>query len=256
MHKLLTLALGFALAGSAVFGQDKQPKVKTPKEGEAIQALLQAQTADARIAAAENLLTKFADTEFKVFALQLATEAAGEKNDSDKVIIYAERTLEADPKSYFAMLRIATHIAQKTREFDLDKEEKLSRAEKLAKEGMEVAKTAPKPWFYAQATDEQWAGAKADFVGEGYEAIGMAAVARKKYDDAVAAFKASGESSNNPDAKNRAKLRLAQAYNMAGKFDEALGVLEPMLADQQLNPAFRQFAGQEKLKAVTGKAKK
>lgn len=255
MNQSLILALAAALAHLAL-AQDKMPKVKTPKEGEAIQALLQAQAADARIAAAENLLTKFADTEFKVFALQLATEAANEQNDPEKVIIYGERTLEADPKNYFAMLRIATVLAQRTREFDLDKEEKLGRADKLAKDAIALVKDAPKPWFYGNATDEQWTAAKGDLTAEGYEALGMSAMARKKFDEAAAAFKTAAQTASNADAKTRANLRLSQALNADAKYDEALAILEPMLADQNLNPAYRQFAGQEKLKAVTGKAKK
>ena len=54
------------------------------------------------------------------------------KGDSDNVIIYAERVLkEGDPKNYEAMLMLSESYAQRTREFDLDKEEKLGKADKL-----------------------------------------------------------------------------------------------------------------------------
>ncbi len=71
-------------------------------------AIFNAQTPDARIAAAEKLLTEFADTEFKAVALQIAAASAQQKNDFEKMVVYAERTLEADPKNYPAMLMLAT----------------------------------------------------------------------------------------------------------------------------------------------------
>jgi len=65
------IVLSFALAAGAVFLQ-AQPKPKSQKEVEAIQAIFNAQDPDSRIAAAEKLLTNFADTEFKAIALQVA----------------------------------------------------------------------------------------------------------------------------------------------------------------------------------------
>ena len=118
------IALSFALVAGLALGQ-AQPKPKSQKEVEAIQAIFNAQDPDGRIAAAENLLTNFADTEFKAIALQVAAASAQQKNDFEKMVVYAERTLEADPKNYAAMLMLANGIAQRTREFDLDKEEKL-----------------------------------------------------------------------------------------------------------------------------------
>ena len=120
-------------------------------------------TPDARIAAAENLLTKFADTEFKAIALQVAAASAQQKNDFEKMVVYAERTLEADPKNYPAMLMLANGIAQRTREFDLDKEEKLGRAEKYANSAMELVKAATKP--RPDIPDADWEAAKQNYYG-------------------------------------------------------------------------------------------
>jgi hypothetical protein len=100
------IALSFALVAGLIYGQT-QPKPKSQKESEAVMAIFNAQTPDARMAAADKLLTDFADTEFKAIALQIAAASAQQKNDFEKMVVYAERTLEADPKNYPAMLMLA-----------------------------------------------------------------------------------------------------------------------------------------------------
>lgn len=249
MKKLFSMvAAGLALT-AALWAQ---PKPKSQKEYDAIMAVMNATDPDAQIAAIENLLTKFADTEFKVIALQQATQAAMQKNDAEKVVIYAERTLKEDPKNYMVMLMQAQMTAQKTREHDLDKEEKLKQAEKLATDAIELLKTAAKP--RPDLTDEQWTGAKKDFEAQGYESLGMVAMVRKKYPDAVTNFKKAVDTQGTPDPAT--KVRLASAHNFAGNFDAAILIIDAVLTDQQLHPAIKQVAGQEKLKAVQGKAAK
>ena len=53
---------------------------------------------DATIEAAEDLVTKFADTDFKDMALLSEAGAYQQKRDVDKAQSYAERDLEANPK--------------------------------------------------------------------------------------------------------------------------------------------------------------
>src|SRR5579883_1369062 len=118
------------------------PKIKSEKERQAILAVANATDPDTKIAAADSLLTKFADTEFKVYAMSEQAHAARAKGDIEAMIVYAERVLEADPGNYDAMLMIASGLAQRTREFDLDKEQKLTRASDLANKAIEALKTA------------------------------------------------------------------------------------------------------------------
>ncbi|MFN7922023.1 MAG: hypothetical protein U0Q16_18110 [Bryobacteraceae bacterium] len=252
MKRVALVLASLTLAATAVWAQAKQPKLKSKKEQEAVMAIFNAQTPDARIGAVEDLLTKFADTEFKSVALQLAAQSAQEKNDFEKMVIYAERTLEADPKNYTAMIMLASGFAQRTREHDLDKEEKLKTAEKYANSAIEVLKTAEKP--RPDLDDTQWNNAKKDFNAQALEALGLVAMARKKYDEASKQFQASIDNSATPDAAT--KVRLAAALNLQQKWDDALKVLEPLLADANLNPAIRQFAAKEKVAAAMGKAKK
>ena len=245
------LAAAVLIAG-LLFGQAKQPKLKSKKEQDAVMAIFNAPDAASKIKAVEALLVSFADTEFKAVALQIAAMSAAEINDFEKMVIYAERTLEADPKNYEAMLLLAGGLANRTREFDLYKEEKLGRAEKYADGALEAINSAEKP--NPNITDEQWAGAKKDYTARALESKGLIAMARKKYDDAIANFKTSIDTAATQDPAT--KLRLAAAYNGAGKYDDAIAMIDQLTADQNLHPTIRQLAGQEKMKAVQGKAKK
>lgn len=250
MKKLFRMGLVLLTAATSLAMAQKQPAPKSKSELDAIMAIQNAQDPDARIAAVENLLTKYADTEFKSFALYIATVSAQQKNDTEKMMLYGERTLEADPKNYATMLIMASAIAQKTREHDLDKEEKLNRSEKLVKDAGEALKTATKP--NPQITDEQWAGMKKDFDAQGHEAMGIVAMQRKKYDVAISEFKGAVEVTNDPATM----VRLAQVYNMAGKPDEAIAMSDKVMGMADISPAFKQFAQAEKARAVQAKGAK
>ncbi len=245
--------VGLACAGSLLFAQEapvaKQPKPKSPKEAEAVMAIFNSQDPDARIKAANELVTKFADTEFKELAMLMAALSYQQKNDADNQILFAERTLEANPQNYQAMLMIAEALAQRTRENDLDREEKLSKSEKMAKSAMDAISKAPKP--RPDITDEQWAGAKKDFSAQAHQALGMGAMVRKKYDVAIAEFKTATEVATQPDPATM--VRLGAVYNMAGKPDEAIVVLDKVMAITDLHPTIRQFAQAEKVRATQAK---
>src|SRR5437764_9818917 len=71
----------------------KGPAPKSKGEVEALQALQAAGgDPDKSIAAAENLITKFADTDFKAIALYIEADAYERKGDFNRMQIYAERT--------------------------------------------------------------------------------------------------------------------------------------------------------------------
>lgn len=248
MKKFL-LSAGVLLISLPLAAQ-KQPQPKSQKEVDALMAIQNAQDPDSRIAAVENLLTKFADTEFKGFALYLATVSAQQKNDFEKLLLYGERTLEVDPKNYATMLLMSSAIALRTREHDLDKEEKLSRAEKLARDAGEALKTAAKP--NPQLTDEQWEAAKKDFQAQMYESLGIASSGRKKYDDAINHFK----SAVDLNGDTATMVRLGSTYNLAQKYDEAIATLDKVMAVADAPPQVKQIAQAERARAIQAKGAK
>jgi tetratricopeptide (TPR) repeat protein len=199
---------------------------------------------DGVIAAADDLVTKFADTEFKEIAFLLAAQAAKQKNDSAKAQVYGERVLQINPKSFQAQVLLGELIVRETRETDLDKEEKLGKAEKYFKDSVTAVKTSPKP--NPQITDEQWADAQQQVEGEAHNGLGMAALVRKKYDVAIAEFKSASEI----DPKEPAyQARLASALLSGGKNAEAIVVADKLLAMPDVHPQIKTLATQIKNQA-------
>jgi tetratricopeptide (TPR) repeat protein len=247
---LITLVCG-VFVSAAQEPTAKQPQPKSKPELEAIQAMFAAQDPDARIAAAESLITKYADTEFKGVALLVAAMSYQQKNDVDKMMVYAERTLEADADNYTAMLMLASAMAQRTREFDLDREEKLGKAEKYAKTSIDLVGKAAKP--NPTVTDEQWIAAKKDMVSQAHEALGLAQTARKKYEPAIAEFKLAVEGAANPEPATY--LRIGDALHQLGKYDEAIAEFDKVMANANASPQVKQFAQALRVRSVQARDK-
>lgn len=246
---IISCILALAIGLSGLMAQKAlQPKSKG--ELEALQAAFGAQDPDTKIKAAEACLVKYADTQFKSILLLMIAQSYQQKGDGDNAIIYAERVLkEGDPGNYQAKLMLAELIAQRTKEFDLDKDEKLGQVEKYANGAMEDLKTAAKP--NPQITDDQWNAAKKDMTSQAHQALGMAAMLRKKYDVAITEFKTAVEAASTPDAATQ--VRLATALEATGKYDDAIAILDKVMAAPDVHPAVKQYAQAERVRAMQAK---
>lgn len=250
LMKALAAAVVVSALGMAQTANPKQLKVKSKKELDAIQAIFSATDHDGRIAAANNLITGFADTDYKATALYLAAESYNAKGDRENAVVYAERCLEADPQFYGAMLLVARTTAGGTKEFDLDKEEKLSRAEKLAKQVQEMLPTAPKP--KPDLPDDQWAQIKKDFEAQTYEILGLSLSVRKKCDESAAAFKKASELEIQADPA--VFVRMGAEYSKCSKYDDAIAAFDKALADPQAPAQVKKVALDEKMRAQQRKS--
>ncbi len=240
------MMVGLLAAGSLLMGQ----KVKSAKEGEAVQAVLSATTPDQKIAAVDNLISKFKDSEFKGIVLEMAGEAYQQKGDSANAIVYGNRALEADPKNFQAMLLVAGQLAQITKEFDLDKDEKVKRAKKLAEDAIAIVKATPKP--NPKLGDEQWAGIQKDLVAQGHETLGVLAGVDKHWDDAITEYKLAIDNAANPEVTTM--VRLTATYNFAKKYDEATAMADRVLATPGAPDNLKKIATDEKARAAKAKA--
>jgi tetratricopeptide (TPR) repeat protein len=246
---LLPLCGALMLVGSVLWAQ-KQPSPKSQKELDALKAWQAATNPDERIKAIENVLTNFADTEFKIILLQDAMHTEESKGDFAQVVFYGERLLEADPKNAYALVTLAGETARHTREFDLDKEEKLTKAEKYAKAALDASKNMPKP--RPDITDAQWEDAKKDLQSQAYDALGQCAALRKKYDDAIADYKQSIAVEATPDPATW--VRMGQAYLDAGKWDDAGDAFDKAINTPNVNPRVKAVAQAKKDEVAKRKA--
>jgi len=246
----LALATGISclLAQQPAAPAKKGPAPKSQGEAQALNELFTAANSgnqDAIIKGADDLLAKYADTDFKESALTLEAQAYRQKNDAVKAQIYGERVLEINPKSYQIELMMGEIIATTTRENDLDKEEKLTKADKYLNDAIANLKSADKP--NPNITDPQWEDFKKQLTAEAHNGLGLVALDRKKYDVAITEFKAAVDA----DPQAAYSVRLASAYQQAGKNQEAIEICDKLLADPQLHPQIKSVA--QNVKAAASK---
>lgn len=249
MKTVLTVGALLAMGAWLLPAQQNQP---SPDELKALQAIVNATTVEARVAAVDSFVKSFPKSEYRPVALTMAAEAYEVGGNVTKAIIYYQQVLEVSPKDYNAMLMLAAETARTTREFDLDKEEKLTKAEKYAKDGMALIPSAAKP--NPQLTEEQWTNMKKDDQARGHEALGLIAMARKKYDAAASEFKTATETAS--EVQPATFIRMGGAYTDAGKPDQAIAALDKVLAMPNLPDQIKQIAQSEKARAEKAKTAK
>ncbi len=254
-----TIISGLLVLAAGMLGLMAQQKgmvkgAKSQGESDAVMALMQqanAGDADGIIKAADDLVTKYSDTTFKEVALYLEATAYQRKHDNEKAQIYAERVLDMNPKNYQASLLVGEILATTTRENDLDKEDKLTRAEKLLTDSITNVQSAPKP--NSGLTDEQWEEGKKQIAAEAHNDLGLVDLDRKKYDVAVNEFKTAQDG----DPQPAYQVRLASALQLSGKNDDAIALCDKLLAQPNLHPMIRQVAENvKKAAAAASTAKK
>jgi len=243
-------ALPCAIAAIGLLWAQKQPAPKGPKELAALQAVQTAKSPDEQVKAIENVLTNFPDTDYKSLLLYSAMQVEIQKGDYAQIMFYGERLLEVEPKNAFALVTLAGETARRTREFDLDKEEKLAKVDKWAQAGVEAAKDMPKP--APQISDDQWTSARKDLQAQAYAALGMSASLRKKYDDAIADYKQALSVASTPDSTTW--VRLGQVYLDADKLDDANAAFDKALGDATAPASVKQIAQSKKDEVAKKKA--
>jgi tetratricopeptide (TPR) repeat protein len=248
---LLTTGIAFAQQQPVKKASGNAFGPKTKAEAEAINEVIQAQTKspDDMIKAVDALTAKFADTVFKSFALELEAEAYQQKGDNTKAIVYGEQALQADPKNFEADNLLANITAATTRDTDLDKEEKLTKADKYAHDALQFLGSGERPPLYANLTDEQWGKRKGAAESLAWQALGTAALVRKKNEEAVADFE-KGVAAN-PDPV--LLIRTGRALLADKKPDEAITYFEKVMNDAQAPAQIKSIAQADRVRAIQAK---
>lgn len=229
------------LGAAALPGFAQKPK--SQKELQAVQAMLQAQTPDDRIKTANDLITNFADTEFKSIALFTEADAYFQKNDADKAIVFGEQAIDADPKNFQAEVLVAKAYASLIHNNDLDKADKVAKVNKYGNMAETTLQAAAKP--NPNLPDDQWNQIKNDLEGQAYYALGVAAVYADKTDDANADFTKTAQMDQDPTDL----IRAARAYLDVKKPDQAIPLLDKAAASPQANAQVKNIINSDKARA-------
>jgi tetratricopeptide (TPR) repeat protein len=240
MKNVLT---GFALMAVAAMGLFAQaPAGPTPEEIKDAQAIQQKQVAtpadaEAKMGLVNQFIAKYPNSPIKGFILTMGGETAQSVRDSAKAQYYYQQAIAADPNSDYAMIMLGAEIAQNTGEHDLDKKDKLARAEKLAKDGMALVEKRTKQPQEDQAQFDQ---EKAQDLARAHMTLGLVLMADQKDDAAGREFlqAAAGDAMN--------LLRAGMAFNNAKKVDDANSALDKFISIPGLPDQYKKMAEDEK----------
>src|SRR5579872_3793765 len=114
----------------------RPPQAKTQPEFEAYKAAA-AQTDPAALEkAADDFAAKFPDSELRALVYTAAMQRYQQANNADKMIDMGKKILAIDPDDPAALVGVSQALAERTRETDLDKDERNAEAKKYAEHAL------------------------------------------------------------------------------------------------------------------------
>lgn len=185
------------------------------------------QLPDRSISYCQKLLVEFKDTENKEGALYLTTLGYQQANDFEGMLTYGELVLEENPEHWGTLLALAYVLPIRTRQHDLDKEEKLSQAESYAKRALDVIPRAENP-NPDLITDDDWLLEKKDLMANAHGSLGAVAAKREDWSAMEQSYRQALQLAN----KQTGELfyHIAKSLKEQGKSDEALGMVDQSIA--------------------------
>ena len=222
---ILRVAMVLALC-TPLFAQVAKPRPKSQKEAEVLMAIQDATDPDVRIEAIHSLLTGFKNTEFKEYANLMMMISYQQKNDFEMMLLYGESTLEINPTNIDTLLSLGYAIPTRTGEFDLDKEEKLAKAEDFAKRALLAIPTLENT--NEDVTPEAWLVAKKNYMSQAHDSLGLVAMQRKDYATAEGSFRQSLQVASEQGATTF--YHLARTLRELDKNDEAMEMIDKAIA--------------------------
>lgn len=219
MRRIALLVLVACLCAGGLLAQGP-PNFKSQEEMDAFMKVQQAVDAQQRADLARAFLASFPDSEVASMASYMAMLSYQQMNDYENMLLFGDMVLEANPAPGMmagTLISLATAIPARTGEFDLDKEEKLVKAEDYAKKAMGLIPQLPK--MDPNMTDDEWLATKMDFMSQCHEALGGVHAKRKQYPEAESSYRKALEMTDSPIPFTL--YQMATVLSEQGKNDEA-----------------------------------
>jgi tetratricopeptide (TPR) repeat protein len=194
----------------------RAPAAKTQPEFDAYKAAMQLTDPAAAEKAAQDFSAKFPDSELRVVLYKSAMQKY--QANADKMLDLAQKSLAIDPDDPEALVTASQVLAEKTRDTDLDRDQKLAEAKKDAERALvTVDSDVPTAGFPPEKIDQF----KRFIRSEAYAILGTLASNAKNYAEAETDLRKSIEAF--PEQVDPvAVLRLAIALDMQNKYPDAL----------------------------------
>lgn len=208
---------GQAAAPAAPQGK-RQPQAKTQPEFDAYKAAAGLTDAAAQEKAADDFATKFPESELRVLIYRGVMYSYQQANNADKMLEAARKVLSYDADDPEALVGAAQVLAERTRETDLDKDQRLAEARKDAQRALVTVDTDIVTVGQPQEKIDAYKG----FVrSEAYFVLGTVDFNSKAWAEAESNLRKSIEAfPQNVDPI--AVFRLSVALDMQNKYPEAL----------------------------------
>jgi tetratricopeptide (TPR) repeat protein len=209
---------GQAAGQAAAPAGKRPPQAKTQDEFAAYKVAVALTDPAAQEKAANDFATKFPDSELRPLLYKSVMHAYQQANNADKMMEMAQKVLVYDPDDPEALLGVAQVLAERTRDTDLDRADRLAEARKNAQRALVTVDTDVPSSGYPP---EQLNAFKGFLRSDAYTILGTLDFNNKAWGDAEGNLKKSIDAyPQQPDPV--AIFRLSVALDMQNKYPEAL----------------------------------
>jgi tetratricopeptide (TPR) repeat protein len=213
-----TAPAGQAAGQAAAPAGKRPPQAKTQAEFDAYKAAAALTDPAAQEKAADDFATKFPESELRPLIYKSVMHSYQQANNADKMMAMAKKVLSFDPDEPEALLGVAQVLAERTRDTDLDKDQRIAEARKDAERSLETVETDVPSSGYPP---EQLAAFKGYLRSEAYAILGTLDFNAKAWANAEGDLRKSIDAlPQQPDPI--AIFRLSVALDMQNKYPEAL----------------------------------
>ena len=207
----------------------RPPQAKTQPEFDAYKAAMaNANDAAALEKSADDFAAKFPDSELRPILYRTAMHSYQTANNADKMLEMGRKVLKFDPDDPEALVGVAQVLAERTRDTDLDKDQRLDEATKLAQHSLETVDT---DIAIPAGTPQDKVDAYKSFLrSSAYAIIGTIQFNRDKFADAESSLRKSIDADpKNPDPV--AIFRLAVCSDASCFALSSLKITSPFLTE-------------------------
>jgi tetratricopeptide (TPR) repeat protein len=231
----------------------RPPQAKTQPEFDAYKAAAANTDAAALEKAADDFATKFPDSELRVLLYKSDMHMYQNANNAEKTEALGRKVLAIDGDDPDSLTTVAEVIAERTRDTDLDKDQRYAEGLKFAEKALTTIDTDVA--VPAGTPQEKVDAFKSGLRAQAYSTMGTIEYNKSNYPAAQEDFqKAIDAFPSQPYAPDM--LRLALALDKQGKYEEALKAANRAVELSQENSMIGGSARreQDRLQKLTGKA--